>query len=112
MNRLPMSRAASGLLRALLARAGGDRDRILLTNSRSVEWQSLTFTGERHEFGFRLTGPDAHGLLERFTGGVSDADLPLAGNIVADIAAWSRPTTHPDGSISVEVEALTIDGQD
>jgi hypothetical protein len=63
MNRLPMSAAASALLRAFLDRASLTRDRILLTHYRSVDWQSLTFIGERHEFGFRLVGPDADAFM-------------------------------------------------
>lgn len=57
MNRLMMSCAAAGLLRALIGRAGVERDRCLLTEYRSVDWQSLTFVGERHQFRFRLAGP-------------------------------------------------------
>jgi hypothetical protein len=45
MTRLPMSKAGAALLRALLARALADRDRILLTEYRSTDWQSLTFIG-------------------------------------------------------------------
>ncbi len=51
MNRLMMSCAAAGLLRALIGRACVNRDRFLLTEYRSVDWQSLTFIGERHQFG-------------------------------------------------------------
>ena len=59
MMKLALSAAAAGLLRALLARAGIDRDRILLTEFRSTDWQSLTFIGERHEMELRIPGPDA-----------------------------------------------------
>ena len=48
MNRIAMSSAASGLLRALIARSGIPRNRILLTDAQSTDWRSLTFTGERH----------------------------------------------------------------
>ena len=34
-----LSLAASGLLRALIARTAVERDRILLTDWRSVDWQ-------------------------------------------------------------------------
>src|SRR5437867_2135756 len=40
MMKLALSPAAAGLLRALVARAGIDRDRILLTDFRSIDWQS------------------------------------------------------------------------
>jgi len=42
MMKLALSTAAAGLLRALLGRAGVSRDRILLTEFRSVDWNSLT----------------------------------------------------------------------
>jgi hypothetical protein len=44
MMRLAISPAAAALLRALIARACADRDRILLTEVHSTDWQSLTFT--------------------------------------------------------------------
>ena len=56
MNRIAMSTAASGLLRALIGRARVDRDRILLIEIVSVDWQSLTFTGERHRIELRISG--------------------------------------------------------
>lgn len=49
MIRVLMSSAAAGLLRAILSRAGIARERVLLTEIRSVDWQSLTIVGERHE---------------------------------------------------------------
>ena len=52
MNRLPMSSAGAALLRALLTRALVNRDRILLTDYKATDWQSLTFVGERHELRF------------------------------------------------------------
>ena len=108
MTRIPMSAAAAGLLRALLARAGEPRDRILLTEFRSVEWQSLTFVGERHQVAFRLVGPNADDALHRLTSGLADAELAIPGHIVADIAvAW--PPRHEDGgAITIDLEALTI----
>jgi hypothetical protein len=39
--------AAVALLQALIARATVPRDRILLTDIEYVDWQLLTFTGER-----------------------------------------------------------------
>jgi len=46
MMKLAMSPAAAGLLRALLDRAGVDRDRILLTEFRSTDWRSLVLIRE------------------------------------------------------------------
>lgn len=108
MTRMPMSAAAAGLLRLLLARVGADRDRILLTELSSVDWQSLTFTGERHQIHFRIAGPHADRLAERFTEGLADAEFALAGQIVADVAVEGVPERRPDGSILLRIEALTI----
>lgn len=108
MMKLALSPAAAGLLRAFLARGGVDRDRILLTEFRSIDWQSLTFVGERHEIDLRVPGPEAHDLVERMTAGLGEAELSVPGHIVADIGLERPPTHHPDGSISLHLEALTI----
>jgi hypothetical protein len=106
MTRLPMSRAAAALLRALIARTGVDRDRILLSEAHSTDWQSLTFTGEQHRLLLHLAGPDAQSALLRLTDGLEVAEFSLPGHIVADIRAESRPLD--DRSVTVAVEALTI----
>ena len=108
MMRIPMSPAAAGLLRELLARAGVDRDRILLTEFRSVDWQSLTFIGERHEFQLRIPGPGANDILGRVLGGLADADFAIPGHFVADVAAVGEPRRHADGSVTIAMEALTL----
>ena len=109
MNRLPMSAAASALLRAFLDRASLTRDRILLTHYRSTDWQSLTFVGERHEFAFRLVGPDAAEIYARLTVGLGDAEFAIPRHVVADIVVPSEPVREADGSLSFGIEALTIE---
>jgi hypothetical protein len=108
MMKLVLSPAAAGLLRALLARAGIDRDRILLTEFRSVDWQSLTFVGERHEMELRIPGPGADQLCWRITAGLKEAEFAIPGQIVADIALQRPAESNPDGSIDLSIEALTI----
>jgi hypothetical protein len=108
VNRLPMSRAAAALLRSLLARSPDDRDRILLTEYRTIDWQSLTFIGERHEFRFRIAGPDGDSAFQRLTAGIGEAELSLPGHVVADIAVSGEPERERDGSIRFGIEALTI----
>jgi len=103
-----LSVAASGLLRALLARTGVDRDRILICDWTSVDWQSLTFVGERHQACFRITGPDASQILAMIADGLEDAEFAIPGQIVADIALAGEPLGQADGSILVTIEALTI----
>ena len=108
MMKLALSPAAAGLLRALLARGGINRDRILLTEFQSVDWQSLTFIGERHRMRLRVPGPDADLLVARLLDNLTEADFSISGQIVADIALEQPPIANPDGSITLLVEALTI----
>ena len=106
--KLALSPAAAGLLRALVGRAGIDRDRILLTDFRSVDWQSLTFIGERHEMELRIPAPDAQQLAGRLSDGLGDVEFVIPGQIVADIGLERPPSHNPDGSITLHIEALTI----
>lgn len=108
MNRLPMSSAGAALLRALLSRALVDRDRILLTQYRSTDWQSLTFIGERHEMRFRIPGPDADKIYRAMTGDLAETEFAMPKQLVADIAVFGMPAREADGSISFGIEALTI----
>ena len=107
MSGAPLSAAAALLLRSLLARAGLEQDRMFLSKFRSIDWQSLTFTGERHEIGLRLRGPDAGDALARLRDGLADAEWALHGHVVADILIVAT-TTASDGSIDVDLEALTL----
>ena len=108
MNRIAMSPAASSLLRALIARAGVSTDRILLTEVRSTDWQSLTFIGERHTIVIRITGPHSDAVARRMTHGIEDADFIIPGQIVADISVVGEAKPCSDGSTELSLEALTI----
>ena len=109
MNRPRMTSAASALLRALLSRPGADRNRIVLSNWTTIDWHSLTFTGERHLAGFVVSGPDAAAQACRWTDGLEQAELDVgASSFVAEIALSGPPTLREDGSVLIELEALTI----
>lgn len=108
MTKIPMSAAATSLLRALLARANIHRDRILLTSFETTEWQSLTFVGERHEIRLRIVGPNSAEVVRLLTDGLEDAEFSIPGQIVADIALTRQPQPNGDGSVCVDLEALTI----
>lgn len=77
------------LCRALAARYPG----LTLVEGHGEDWVSATFAGVRHILIF--TGDDA-------LSGIEDADFPLPGHFVADIAA-----RRENGR--VVVEALTIE---
>lgn len=104
-----MSSAASGLLRAVLDRAGDRRDRILLSEIQSVDWQSLTFAGERHVISLRIPAPDAETIVGMVVNGIEDAEFWIPGLIVADIGVCTAPARATDGSVTVAIEALTVD---
>lgn len=108
MIRVLMSNAAAALLRALLARAGVAREKILLTEIRSVDWQSLTIVGERHEITIRIPGPSAAAVAASLCDGLAEAEFSITGQIVADIVVADDPTQSADGSISLAIEALTV----
>jgi hypothetical protein len=108
MMKMAMSPAAAALLRSLLGRAGVERDRILLTEFRSTDWQSLTFVGERHEIRFRIPGPDSKVTAARLLDGLEDAELEVWGHFVADITLADGPFNREDGSIELGIEALTV----
>ena len=109
MMKLAMSPAASGLLRALLQRAQVTRDRILLTDWRSTDWQSLTLIGERHRVRLRIPGPDAMEIADRLTNGLEEAEFSVPGQIVADIQQSGISRAMADGSVELSVEALTVE---
>jgi hypothetical protein len=109
MMRLAMSPAAAGLLRSLLQRGGVNRDRILLTEFRSTDWQSLTFTGEQHKIRLRVPAPDAGAIVARLVNGLEDCEFSIPGHVVADIALAGEPDQQPDGSLVLTIEALTVE---
>jgi hypothetical protein len=108
MMKLAMSPAAAGLLRALLQRGGVDRDRILLSQFRSFDWRSLTFSGERHRIDLRIPGPGAAAIADLLTRDLAEAEFAIPGQIVADIGVDGAMIEHPDGAICLAIEALTI----
>jgi hypothetical protein len=108
MMKMPMSASASALLRALVARSGVERNRILLTETRSIDWQSLTFTGERHQICLRVTGIDSGEVAGRICDGLEEAEFNIPGLVVADVTLVGAPRTAHDGATELAIEALTI----
>jgi len=108
MMKIAMSPAAGSLLRALIARAGVERNRILLTDVHSSDWQSLTFSGERHHFALRVTGSDSPEVAARMCDGLEDVEFSIPGLLVADINSVGAPRRAPDGATEIVIEALTI----
>jgi hypothetical protein len=108
MNRIAMSPAAAGLLRALIARSGAPRDRILLSDLQTIDWRSLTFAGERHHLQLRIPGPGSREFAAAMCSGLEDAEFSIPGVLVADIAVVGEPVPGPDRSTCLTIEALTV----
>jgi hypothetical protein len=108
MMKIPMSPAAGALLRALIARAAVARERILLTDAHSADWQSLTRSGERHHLALRIAGRDSEEVARCLCAGLENAEFSIAGVLVADIALVGTPRPDADGATEVMIEALTI----
>lgn len=108
MMKITMSAAAGALLRALIARTRVERNRILLTDVHSTDWQSLTFTGERHHIGLRISGLDSGDVARRVWAGLEDAEFSIPGLLVADIGLVGSPRRTADGATELLIEALTI----
>lgn len=109
MNRLRMTQAASSLLRNLLGRSGTHSNRIVLTDWTSIDWQSLTFLGERHRAGFVVSGENAMAIAASWTRDLPEAEFDLGtAGFVAEIALAAPLSVREDGSVLVQLEALTI----
>lgn len=109
MMRIAMSPAAAGLLRSLLTRTGVNRDRILLTEFRSTDWQSLTFIGEQHQIRVRIPAPGADEVAACLVNGLADQEFSIPGHIVADVALAGEINRATDGSVTLTIEALTVE---
>lgn len=109
MNRPRMTAYATALLRCLLQRAGEDRNRINLSHWSTVDWQSLTLQGERHEATFVLSGGDALAFAGLWLAEFEHAEFGLPRGFVADIEIRHGPTLREDGAVEVELGALTLD---
>lgn len=108
MKRQRMTGYATALLRLLLQRAGEDRNRILLSRWETVDWQSLTLEGERHEAAFVVTGDQAMAFAQLWLAGLSEAEFDLPRGFVADVEVTCGPALRDDGAVEVSIGALTL----
>ncbi|MCW6535862.1 hypothetical protein [Sphingomonas lycopersici] len=96
--------AARLLERALTAAASRAGASIAIGAGRATDWQSATFAGQRHEITVEgETGP----ALDRWLETLAEADLPLAGHLVADIAVASLARNA--ARTAFVIEALTVE---
>jgi hypothetical protein len=108
----------AAILRAVAAQAGLDpanREKpiLLVEEVRSTDWASATFVGARHEFDLRLVGKETAvaDAIDRLVTGLGDCDIPISGQIVADIGLTLGNEDKRNVNmieVSLSVNALTI----
>lgn len=76
---------------------------VTLTLDESTRWASATFVGARHRLS--LDGPD-DAAFAHWLAGLPEADLPIRGHLVADLAIVSA--TRAAGRATARMEALTV----
>jgi hypothetical protein len=96
--------AATLLKRALERHADAAGCDVAVAMLEMTRWASATFTGARHRI--LLTLPDDP-LGERWLGELGEADLPIRGQLVADLATIA--VTRRDDLMMVTLEALTVE---
>lgn len=104
---IAMNDATSALLRAIRSRFEGLGFTIEEVKSRS--WASATFVGARHELSFRIEGEQAQAAADAFLKDLGAAEFRLRGHILADIALVSEERPDDGSSVTISVEALTVE---
>ena len=100
-----MSDATTALLRAISVTFVTFRPERI----RSRPWTSATFAGVRHDLVFRVEGASAEEEADRVLDGLEDAEFDLRGHILADIALVSRSSDPSGPSVTIAIEALTVE---
>ncbi len=94
---------AALLERRLIAAAQAAGTGIAITESRATEWHSATFSGMRHEI---MAEAPPCPRLDRWLAELAEADLPVAGHLVADIAVAA--IERDAARTRFRLEALTV----
>ncbi|GGA58340.1 hypothetical protein [Sphingomonas psychrolutea] len=77
---------------------------MVLALAESSRWASATFVGARH--GLALDGPD-DAAFAHWLAGLPEADLPIRGHVIADLAIVS--VARAAGRATASLEALTVE---
>ena len=97
--------ATTALLRAI--RVNLVNFGFIVEEIKSRSWASATFTGARHELGFRITGEGAAAAVQAFAERLDAREFELRGHIVADISLVAKEPL-PE-SARIRIEALTVE---
>ena len=113
---------ATAILRHVveLSRIGfEDREKptVIVEDMVSTDWASITFAGLCHVIALRLEGDRdvVAAAVARLADDLGDADLPIAGHFVAEIAVTAVEAAQPIAAVStmhcaqrLRIEALTV----
>lgn len=96
---------AATLLERALAQDGGRAQVTFEVNAMSsTRWASATFMGARHRM--TIDGPSSP-AIGPWLSQLPEADLPLRGHLVADLAVVEH--AHADGRFRATIEVLTVE---
>jgi hypothetical protein len=95
--------AATLLERALIANAARHGVRIEVAEAESTRWASATFSGARHVMRLAADGGD----MRQWLAELPEADLPIRGHLVADLAVVRQRWSGDIGEVAIE--ALTVE---
>ncbi len=104
----------SAILRAVaqLTAINGQKPTIVIEFSESSDWSSATFVGATHAIGLRLDGAPmlADAAATRICAEIAEADIPMPGYFVAQIAATRAcdATAATPDAVRITLQALTI----
>jgi hypothetical protein len=101
--------AAEALARALRGHFPDFSGMLEIEEIASRRWASITFTGARHRFGLRLSGPGARTAADAFLDGLGEREFALNGHIVADIALKGDVAEEGEDVVRLTLEALTVE---
>lgn len=83
-----------------------------ITESSSRPWASATFIGAQHAMTMRIGGPDALDRAARLAGALPDAEIRLAGHILADLVVDGVETGQDQAGAPfalLRLAALTVE---
>jgi hypothetical protein len=99
-------RVQAAILRAAVAMVARHGVQVVIEELRCRDWASLTLIGGRHELDIRLVGPDAAAALARLQADLPDADIAIAGHILAELVIV--PGDAEPGNMALTLNALAI----
>lgn len=98
--------ADARLRRALAGSAHRACANVTILSSDAVRWASATFTGARHQVELAAQASD---VVERWLGDLPEAELAMAGHLVADLKIVAMRQAGTD--LTVTLEVLTVEEQ-